>query len=684
LARDQHILKKGTVMGKTISTLKAKLTIYSMLLIILTSIPIVVSVAYLINKSIHQSYFKNVQQQIGMIDRTISLFYNDLDNNIDTFANHALLKKADSSITTYLQGSGEKMTPSANGGIEQRIFQEFDNYAQNHPGTLYVYMGTKDGGYIQWPETTISNNYDPRKRPWYTKAISQDGTIIRTDPYEDAVSHSLIVSNARSFKDATGKIYGVMAIDASSQKLTKILSEIKIGETGYAMLLHKSGLILADPSNPENNNKPIAKTDLPGLQKAIDKEDADFTMDINNTPYQVNSQYSNGTDWVIVALVNKSELTGPAKSMIMLVLFITAGALVAVFIFTTLIAGKVTKPINAIVSGLRDIAEGEGDLTKRLTIASHDELGELVKWFNIFLGKLQNIIRDVSTHAGIVDSSSEYLQDISTKLASNAESTSSRANAIAAASEEMHTNMTRVANTMEETTGNTSMGASAVEEMSATINEIAASSEKARSISENAVSQASSASTKMNELGKAADAISAVTETITEISEQTNLLALNATIEAARAGEAGKGFAVVANEIKELAKQTASATAEIKGKIDGVQGTTKETVGQIEQIATVINEINEIIAGIATAIEEQSAATSEISINIGQVSAGIEEVNVNIAEGTTVIDEINKEISDFSTTTLDMSANSKEIKQSADKLKTLANELNAMLGRFTF
>jgi methyl-accepting chemotaxis protein len=668
----------------TIRTLKLKLTLYSILLIFVTSIPIVVSVAYLINRSVHRDYLKKVQQEIGMIDHTINLLYSELDSNIDTFANHALLKKADSSITTYLQGSGEQMTPSKNGGVEQQIFEEFDNYAENHPGTLYVYMGTEDGGYIQWPETTNSPNYDPRKRPWYTLAISGNGKVFRTDPYEDSVNHSLIVSNARSFKDASGKTYGVMAIDASSQKLTSILSGIKIGETGYAMLMHKSGLILADPSNPDNNNQQIEKTNLPGLKKTIDEKQTDFTLVINDTPFQVNSQHSQQTDWVIATLIEENELAKPARSMIVLVLLITLGALVAVIIFATLVSGRFTKPINEIVAGLKDIAEGEGDLTKRLNVVSKDEVGELAKWFNIFLDKLQNIIRDVSSHAEVVDSSSEELLNVSTKLADNAQATSSRANTVASASEEMHTNMTSIASAMEETTVNTSMVAAAVEEMSSTINEIAASSEKARSISENAVEQASSASIKMNELGQAARAISAVTETITEISEQTNLLALNATIEAARAGEAGKGFAVVANEIKELAKQTAEATAEIKGKIEGVQRTTNETVDQIELIATVINEINEIIAGIATAIEEQSVATSEISNNVGQTSTGIQEVNLNIAEGTTVITEINKEIADINTTISDISTNSSEIKESADKLKTLANELNEMLDRFTF
>lgn len=124
---------------------------------------------------------------------------------------------------------------------------------------------------------------------------------------------------------------------------------------------------------------------------------------------------------------------------------------------------------------------------------------------------------------------------------------------------------------MEEATTNINMIASAAEEMTATIAEIAQNSEKGNAIVGRAVSQAQVVSAKVGELGHAAQQIGKVTETITEISEQTNLLALNATIEAARAGEAGKGFAVVANEIKELAKQTALATEEIKSQISSIQ-----------------------------------------------------------------------------------------------------------------
>ncbi len=372
-----------------------------------------------------------------------------------------------------------------------------------------------------------------------------------------------------------------------------------------------------------------------------------------------------------------------AVALSVLVGGLVVGVLLSVAM-AVIIGLSITRPINAAVVSLKDIAEGEGDLTRELPASGKDEVGELARWFNTFLAKLQGIIAEVATNARVVDQSSGSLLDIASKLASSASLASARASSVAGSSQDMSGKMQRVAVAMEETTGNTAMMATAVEEMAATINEIAQNSEKARSISDGAVHQASSASEKIVNLGKAANAISAVTETITEISEQTNLLALNATIEAARAGEAGKGFAVVANEIKELAKQTAAATAEIKGKIDGVQDTTKETIAEIESIAAVINTINEIIVTIATAIEEQSAATREISSSVAQASEGIAEVNQNIAQGSVVIEQMSGEIAEVNVSAGEMSGTSRSIEKSAEELRQLAAQLNGIIGRFKY
>jgi methyl-accepting chemotaxis protein len=186
----------------------------------------------------------------------------------------------------------------------------------------------------------------------------------------------------------------------------------------------------------------------------------------------------------------------------------------------------------------------------------------------------------------------------------------------------------------------------------------------------------------MGILGESARKIGRVTETITEISDQTNLLALNATIEAARAGDAGKGFAVVANEIKELARQTAAATVDIKNQIGEMQNTTTATVADIEHISEVILEINNVINGIATAVEEQSATSNEISSSIAQASQGIGEVNENVAQSTLVTQEITRDIAGINQQSKQVGDGSEQVQTSAQGLASLATQLDKLIKQF--
>jgi methyl-accepting chemotaxis protein len=358
------------------------------------------------------------------------------------------------------------------------------------------------------------------------------------------------------------------------------------------------------------------------------------------------------------------------------------GALILALLVGFLISASITKPIENTVNVVKDIAEGEGDLTSRLEVRSNDEVGELAKWFNTFVDKLQAIIKDIAGNAEVLHNAASDLSNLSDHMSSGANNMSSKSNTVSASTEEMSSNMNSVASACEQTSTNVNMVATAAEEMTATINEIAQNTEKARTMSGEAVTKSGSASEKVDELGKAAQEIGKVTETITEISEQTNLLALNATIEAARAGEAGKGFAVVANEIKELAKQTAEATGEIKGRINGIQGSTAGTVTEIAGISKVINDVNEIVSTIATAIEEQSATTREIAGNVARASQGIQEVNENVAQSSSVAGEIANDISDVNQSAGEMTNSSSQINVSAEELNTLAVQLKEMVGRF--
>lgn len=354
--------------------------------------------------------------------------------------------------------------------------------------------------------------------------------------------------------------------------------------------------------------------------------------------------------------------------------------LIIVLIF--FIRKNIIQPINTVTSSMEDIATGEGDLTKRIQISNKDEIGDLVNWFNTFIENLQDIIKQLAINSTNVESSSKRLAEISTDLMTGTNDTSQRTTTVTKAAETMSEKLNNVAVAMEESSTNTNMVAAAADEMSSTISEISQNAENAREVSSNAVNYANSASENMKQLGTAADKIGRVTETITEISEQTNLLALNATIEAARAGEAGKGFAVVANEIKELAKQTAEATLDIKNLIDDVQSTTKRSEEGIEQIAGVITGVNEIVSTIATSVEGQTIATQEIASNIAQASQGIQEVNENVNQSSVVSAEITTEISEVSIASDRISANSDEIESNAKELRDNSGQVIDIVNRF--
>jgi len=385
--------------------------------------------------------------------------------------------------------------------------------------------------------------------------------------------------------------------------------------------------------------------------------------------------------WISIVTAQKAVAANTYQMVLMLSLVFLV-CLVIVMPIVYWIAASFGRMVNNVAEGLHDIAEGDGDLTRRLKISTRDELGDLAGWFNIFIEKLQSIIRDISVNAEDLSNSSKNLSALSQEMAGSAVEVSGESEAIASSSQAVNQNITSIAAAMEQSSVNLSTVAAAAEEMTATINQIVQNTGQATQIAGEAVDQVKSATSRVQLLGQAAIDISKVTETITEISEQTNLLALNATIEAARAGEAGKGFAVVANEIKELARQTATATSEIKEKIDSIQVTTKGTVSEIENISGIINKVNEIIVTIALAIEEQSSSTQEISGNVNQASAGIQEVNSKVVDSSVAFDQVARNLDHMNQVSSNMSQQCSEVNDNTHATSKLANQLKELVGQF--
>lgn len=523
--------------------------------------------------------------------------------------------------------------------------------------------------------------------PQFKKALFEQKRMAIQHIVESAVTLS-------SHYAAEVKKNNLTSKDAKKQALENI-NQLRFENGNYVFITDTEGIMVLHPAKPELQGKDVMQMQDPNgvyifksTTSISKKEGSGFVEYVWPKP-GVQKPVGKITyvklfqpwGWVLGTGVYLDDINKEVSKFLLELFVIFAICGTIAFLAAAMIARLINTPLAKGVFFAEKIAQG--DLTQNLDVNQADEIGTLSRALNKMVSNLNKMFKEVTNGVSTLEISSTDLAALSEQMLKNAEATEANAQAVASASEQMSNNMGSVAAASEQASTNVSMVASAAEEMSATVNEIAQNSENARTRTTGAVEQAASASTKVDALGKAANEISKVTEVITEISEQTNLLALNATIEAARAGEAGKGFAVVANEIKELARQTAEATSEIKEKIEGIQTSTTETIDEIDQITKAITDVNEVVNTIASSVEEQSSATAEIADNVMQASQGINEVNSNVAETSAASADITKQIVAVDQSANEIASSSALVNTNAKDLLSLSSRLAKVMAQFT-
>lgn len=688
------------VMYKTkIRGIRFKLIGTLILLLIITALLIGLILNNAIKKILVDNYIQTSTEQIKTVNQTVSLFQNAVDENIKMLANDQLIRKADQTISTYMNNTdtSQKMTPSQNGGIEQEIYNKFKQYADRHPGTLYLEIGTEYGGYVQWPETTNSANYDPRKRPWYTVAIAGGEKISRTDPYKDSVTGILTVTTATPVKDASGKVIGVIAIDVASDKITDILNQIKIGKTGYCMMIHKSGLIMADPSNPKNNSKYLKDIGIKGIEKVLEKDNTQLKVTVNNEQYFVNSIKASNSDWIIASLITSKEMDDSAKAVRKKIIFASAITLIIGLFITLIASGRIANPIKQISAILNKISTGDFNVEIQQTLTRRaDEVGILATSADMLVKDMRNIIWEVKSSSHKVEESARYFSDA-------AEETAKATDEIAGAIDNLAGRTVAQTEASKKITDMLGEISSKIENITAKIKGTQEISKETGDLSTKAAGQMQEMQSKKEESIQKADVFSNVisqincsahkaesfTTIIEEISSQTNLLALNASIEAARAGEAGKGFAVVAEEIRKLSEQTANATVDIKNLMNSIKRQSEDAVDIMKDVKTIIEALNGAITESENIFMSNSGAVEKLLNNIDVIAQDAIQLDIS----KTKILEANKEIMDSSeensavtqevaATTEEEAATMRQIADFANQLEKASAKLSEDMNRF--
>jgi len=373
-----------------------------------------------------------------------------------------------------------------------------------------------------------------------------------------------------------------------------------------------------------------------------------------------------------------TRVNGTQVALVISMLGLTA----LLLLFGLYLSKSVSASLSRTTELLRDIAEGEGDLTRRLPAENRDEIGELSRWFNVFVQKLQGIVRDISGNTQILSAESEKMSGVSSSISATAEEMTAQSGTVAAATEEASHNVNSISTAAEEMSGSVRTVATAVEEMSASLNEVAKNCQKELVVAANANARAKSTQDNMERLGIAAREVGKVMDVINDIADQTNLLALNATIEAASAGDAGRGFAVVANEVKELARQTSQATEEIRRQVETMQSEAEDATVAIRTIGQIIEEINAISQTIVSAVEEQSSTIHEVARSMSGASSAASDIARNVGESAKGLSEIASNIDGVNGGAKETASGVQQVRDSSKELARLATGLSVIVRQF--
>lgn len=519
-----------------------------------------------------------------------------------------------------------------------------------------VYAGTSDGKmFVSNPDWKAPDGYDPRQRPWFKDAKAA-GKLTVTAPYEDASTHALLISIAEPYDFGVnqGVISGDVVISDLITNVNKIQSE---GISG--LLVDGSGNIVAS-KDAALTLKPATELSSELALSAVQQMAQDSALHqvtIGDATTFVVFKQIPGYDWYFgllydesVALQNMYEQQQHTIVFGLIQLLVVVGA-------AFVIIRSMLHPLDTMAEAVAALSRGNGDLTHRLAVIQHDEIGVVTRHINTFLDKLHDMMLKIASSSRELDQQAGQSRDMAAKNNVSLQHQQQEISQIATAVHEMSATANEVASNAEQTAqavresaNNCEQGKQVIARNQQSITRLAGEVEQASNI--------------IRELEQNAQQINTILATIQGIAEQTNLLALNAAIEAARAGEQGRGFAVVADEVRVLSQRTQKSTGEIRAMIETLQRNTHQAVSTMDQSQSLAQDSVDEAQSATIALEQITHAITQIADMAMQISSAAEEqraVTEEVGRNIQATKDVSDELSDTARRSNELSADLHEI-----------------------
>uniref|UniRef100_UPI0030D99268 methyl-accepting chemotaxis protein n=2 Tax=Pseudomonas TaxID=286 RepID=UPI0030D99268 len=600
-------------------------------------------------------------REIRQIDGNIRQFFEGTLQNVDQMATDPVYTSVNT-LKNYQPADAASQPMPAEA---QAVIDRFARFGATHPAAAILSIGLEDGTYAKWPDDPQLSKYDPRTRPWYKAAMASPGKTVRTPAYYYDKDDVALVGTARALLD-NGKAKGVFVVSVSLKNLTELVKSIKLGESGYVMLI-EDGVVLVDPRDAAHSFKPLKDLGAAYAQLA-DTPQGSTEVEIDGVRYMANVWTSPSLGWRYIGLIEQREVMAEATRMTYLTAIIV-GVLVLIFgLIAAAFSKVIVKPIGQVSTGLQSIAEGEGDLRHELQVQGKDETAELAGWFNKFLAAIRQLIQHIGAASANLQNASKVNSEVAHNMNEAAgrqreavELVSTAFNEMVATANEVARSCSGAAESAENGHRRVAEGKQQIEVTTDNVNRLG------RRLTES--SQA------MVELEAGSRSINQILGTIRAIAEQTNLLALNAAIEAARAGDQGRGFAVVADEVRALAKRTSDSTGEIEQLLGTLENKTQEVTQKMGSCLDLSRDSVSSIESARDSFEGIQLSVNEIRDQNLQISAAAEEQH-------SVAEEINRHIQQIYDEARLVESLANSAQDDSGRLSNLSDELNGLVGRF--